>query len=86
MQALERAGQRRVDPLPVVRVAAGFDKGPHRVGGFRLAQQHPVHAAPEDLAELPGVLADIRLVGAVDRRLDDDRRRAVAGTGRAVLD
>ncbi len=45
-----------------------------------------MHAAPEDLAELPGVVADVGFVGAVDWRLDDDRRGAVAGTGRAALD
>jgi hypothetical protein len=33
-----------------------------------------VHAAAEDLAELPRVEADISRVGAVDRGLDDDRR------------
>ena len=45
-----------------------------------------MHAAPEDLAELPGVEADIRLIGAVHRRLDDDRRRAVSRAGRPAID
>src|SRR6266571_7576242 len=45
-----------------------------------------MRAAPEDLAELPGVVADVGLVGAVDRGLDDDRRGAVARAGRAALD
>jgi hypothetical protein len=69
----------------VVRIAAGFDKGAHGLGRLGLAQQHPVHAAAEDLAELPCVEADIGGVGAVDRRLDDDRRRAVPGVGRAAF-
>src|SRR6266568_3330365 len=43
-------------------------------------------AAPEGLAELPGVVADIGLVGAVDRCLDDDCRGAVARAGRPALD
>ena len=37
-----------------------------------------MHAAAEDLAELPGIVAHMRGVDAVDRRLDDDRRRAMA--------
>ena len=45
-----------------------------------------MHAAPEDLAELPGVEADIGGIGAVDRRLDDDGRRAVTRARRAALD
>ena len=69
-----------------MRIAAGFDKGAHRVRRLGLAQQQAVDAAAEDLAKLPGVEADIGGVGAVDRRLDDDRRRAVTGAGRAALD
>ena len=45
-----------------------------------------MRAAAQDLAELPGVVADMRLVDAVDRRLDDHRRRAVARAGRPALD
>ena len=60
-------------------IAAGFHEGAHRVGGLRLAEQDAVHAAAEDLAELPGVVADVHLVGAVHRRLDDHGRGAVAG-------
>src|SRR5260370_28939464 len=45
-----------------------------------------MRAASEDLAELPGVVAHIAFVGAVDRSFDDDRRGAVAGAGRAGLD
>src|SRR5258708_640410 len=45
-----------------------------------------MRAAPEDLAELPGIVADMAFVDAVDRRLDDDRRGAVPGAGRAALD
>ncbi len=70
----------------MVRIAAAFDKGAHRAGALGLAQQHAVHAAPENLAELPGVVADMRGVDAVDRRLDDDRRGAVAGAGRPGRD
>jgi hypothetical protein len=62
----------------VVRIAAGFDKGTDRVRRFGLAQQDPVHAAAEDLAELPGVEADIGGIGAVDRCLDDDGRGSVS--------
>ncbi len=83
--ALDRRGQRRIDPALMVRIAAGFDKGPHRALRFGLAQQHAMHAAPEDLAELPGIETDIGGVGAVDRGLDDDRRRAVPRTGRPGL-
>ena len=67
-------------------IAAGFDKGAHRVRRLGLAHQDPVHTAAEDLAELPGVEADIGGVGAVDRRLDDDRRGTVARAGRAAID
>src|SRR5712691_7659965 len=45
-----------------------------------------MRAASEDLSELPGVVADIGFVGAVDRGLDDDCRGAVARAGRAALD
>ena len=86
MQAVERFRERRIMPGRLVRVAAGFDEGAHRVGGFRLAEQDAVHAAAEDLAELPGIEAHIRLVGAVHRRFDDHRGRAVAGAGRAAID
>ena len=69
----------------MVRIAARFDKGAHRVRPLGLAQQHPVHAAAEDLAELPGVEADVGGVGAVDRGLDDNRRGRVPGAGRPGL-
>src|SRR5205823_15131490 len=69
-----------------MRKAAAFDKGADRRCRFRLTQQHAMHAAAEDLAELPGIEADICGVGAVDRRLDDDRRRAVTRARRATLD
>ena len=67
-------------------IAAGFDKGAHRVRRLGLAHQDPVHTAAEDLAELPGVEADIGGVSAVDRRFDDDRRGTVARAGRAAID
>ena len=70
----------------MVRIAAGLDEGPHRIGGLRLAQQDAVGAAAEDLAELPGVETDIRLVRAVHRRLDDDSRRAMSGPRRSAID
>ena len=69
-----------------MRIAAGLDERPHRIGGLGLAQQDAMHAAAEDLAELPGVEPHVRLVGAVHRRLDDDRRRAMAGARRAAID
>ncbi len=69
----------------MVRIAAGFDEGAHGVGRFGLAHQNPVDAAAENLAELPGIEADIGGVGAVDRRLDDDSRGAMPGAGRAAL-
>src|SRR5271165_5861351 len=67
-------------------IAAALDKSAHRRCRFRLAEQHTVHAAAQDLAELPGIEADIGRVGAVDRRLDDDRRRAVTRARRTALD
>ena len=69
-----------------MRIAAALDKGADRRGRLGLTQQHAMHAAAENLAELPRIEPDIRRVGAVDRRLDDDRRRAVAGARRAALD
>ena len=44
-----------------------------------------MHAAAEDLAELPGVEADVVGVDAVHRCLHDHRGRAVVGTGRAAI-
>ena len=79
-------GDVRIDPAAMMRIAAGFDKGAHGIRQLGLAQQNAVHAAAEDLAELPGVEADIGGVGAVDRRLDDDGRRAVARARRSALD
>src|SRR5437762_4413719 len=84
--ALQRGRREGIDTFEVMRVAAALDKGAHCAGRLGLAQQDAMHAAPEDLAELPGVVADIGDVGAVDRRLDNDCRRAVAGAGRASLD
>jgi hypothetical protein len=52
-------------------IAAAFDKGAQRSSRLGLAQQHAVHDAAEDLAELPRVEADISRVGAVDRGLDE---------------
>lgn len=69
----------------MVGIAAGFDKGAGGVGGFGLAHQDPVHATAEDLAELPGIEADIGGVGAVHRGLDDDSRGAMPGAGRAAF-
>jgi hypothetical protein len=69
-----------------MRITARFDKGAHHVGRFRLAQQYPMHPAAENLAELPGVEAHIVGVGAIDRRLDNNRGRAMAGSRRAALD
>ena len=70
----------------MVRIAAGFDKSAHGIRRLRLAQQDAVHAAAQDLAELPGVEVDIGGVDAVDRRFDDDGRGAVAGARRPAVD
>jgi len=69
-----------------MRIAAAFDKRPRRAGALRLAQQYTMRAAAKNLAELPRVEADIRLVGAIDRRLDDDGRRAMTGACRSAID
>ncbi len=69
-----------------MRIAAGFHEGPRSLSAFRLAQQDAVHPAAEDLAELPGVIAHLRGIDAVDRRLDDHRRRAVSRAGRPGID
>src|SRR5580700_9671487 len=79
-------GQRRIGAFEVMRVAAAFDKGAHRADRLGLAQEHAMYAAAEDLPELPGIEAEIRLVDAVDRRLDNDRRGAVAGAGWSAFD
>ena len=78
MHSCDWGGNGRVDAIAMVRIAAGFDKGADGIRRFGLTQQDPVHAAAEDLAELPGVEAHIGSVGAVDRRLDDDGRSTVA--------
>src|SRR5436309_1540085 len=57
-----------IDADRVVWVAAGFDEGPHRVGGFRLAQQDAMRAAAEDLAKLPGVVTHMGGVDSIHRR------------------
>jgi hypothetical protein len=62
----------------VVREAAGAHEFAHGLGRFRLAEQNAVHAAAQDLAELPGVVGHVGPVDAIDRRLDDDGRGAVA--------
>src|SRR5262249_20742123 len=46
----------------VHRIATRFYKRPHRISRFRLTEQHAMHAAGEDLAELPGIVADDQLV------------------------
>jgi hypothetical protein len=69
-----------------MRIAAGLHKCEDGLRRFRLAQQDSVHAAAKDLAELPGVEANVGRVGAVNGGLDDDDRRAVARAGRAALD
>jgi hypothetical protein len=86
MHSCDWGGNGRVDAIAMVRIAAGFNERADGIRRFGLAQQYPVYAAPEDLAELPGVDANICGVGAVDRRLDDDGRRAVARACRAGID
>ena len=86
MHALHRRRDGGVHPRRVMRIAAGLDECPHGIGSLRLTQQNAVHATPEDLTELPGIEPHICLVGAVHRRLDDDRRRAMAGARRATID
>src|ERR1051325_5027159 len=75
-----------VDASFVVREAAGADELLHGVGRFRLAEQDAMHAASQDLAELPGIVGHVRPVDAVDRRLDDHRGRAMARVGRPAID
>ena len=84
--SLGRRGQSLIDAGRLMRIAAAFYKGADRRRRFRLAEQQAVHAAAEDLAELPRIEADVCGIGAVDRRLDDDCRRAVTRAGRAALD
>ena len=57
-QPLGRRRQGGIDPGGLMGIAAAFDKGAHRSSRLGLAQQHAVHAAAEDLAELPRVEAD----------------------------
>src|SRR5689334_18950517 len=57
--ALDRARHKRIDRFEVMRVTAALDKGAHRARCLGLAEQHAMRAAPEDLAELPGVVADV---------------------------
>src|SRR5262249_42664418 len=63
------------------RIAARLHKGPHGVGRLRLAQQHAVHAAGEDLPALPGVIAHHHLVRAVHREFHNDCWGAMAAAG-----
>src|ERR1700735_2377315 len=84
--ALNRRGDRLVHASRMVRITAGFDERPHRIGGFCLAQQNAMPAATENLTELPSIEPYIRRVDAVDRCLDDNRRRAVAGPRWAAVD
>ena len=74
-----------IDALGVVGVAAGFDERPHCLGQLRLTEMDAVDTAAENLAELPGVMPNVRLVGPVHRRLDDNRRRAMSGAGRPAV-
>jgi hypothetical protein len=50
-----------------------------------LVYARPISAAREHLLEHPRVRADGRFIGAVDREVDDDRRRAVAALRRPAL-
>ena len=77
LQPRHRRRERGIDADRVVGIAAGFHEGPHRIGVFGLAQQDAVHAPGQKLAELPGIVADMRRVDAVDRRLDDNCRRGM---------
>ena len=89
LRALHPRQRRRdcgIDTDDVVRIAAGFDESAHGVRGFGLAQQDAMYAAAEDLAKLPGIITHMRRVDAVDRRLDDDGRRAVTRPRRPGLD
>ncbi len=45
-----------------------------------------MHAAAEDLAELPGIVTHMRGIDAIHRGFDDHRRRAVARPGRSGVD
>jgi hypothetical protein len=70
----------------VVGEAAGADELLDRIGRLGLAEQDAVHAARQDLAELPGIVGDVGSVDAVDRCLDDDGGRPMAGVGRPAID
>ena len=70
----------------MVRVAARLDEGAHSAGRLSLAEQDAVHATAEQLPELPGIEAHVRLVGAVDRRFHDDRGRPVSALHRSTVD
>ena len=86
LHALHRGRQFRIDALEVVRVARGFDEGADGSDGLGLAQEQAVDAATEELAHLPGVVADHLLRQAVDRDFHHDGRGAVAGFRGAALD
>ena len=77
--------QTQADALLVVGVAAAFDVGGHCFRHLGVAQQEGMHAARQELLELPGIGVDG--VGAVpqDRQFDHDGRGRVArGRGPAV--
>src|SRR6266850_439475 len=84
--AAARADAELVDAKFVMREATSANELLHGVGRFRLAQQNAVHAACQDLAELPGVEGDGGAIDAVDRRLDDDGGGAMTGVGRPAID
>ena len=86
VQPGQRRRQMRVDTGEMDRIAARFDEGAHRGRGLRLAQDDPVDTAPEDLAELPRVVADVHFVRPMHRRLDHDGRSAVARPRRTAID
>ncbi len=70
----------------MVRVARGLDEGADCADGFGLAEEQAVDAAAEDLAHLPGVVADHVFRQAVDREFDDDGGGAMAGFRRSAFD
>ena len=64
-----------------MRITAALDKCAHCRGRFRLAEQHAVPAAPEDLSELPRIEADIDRFDAFPTV---DGERSLAAPSRSI--
>ena len=84
--AFQRRGHVGVDALGADGVAAGFHEGAHGFRRFGLAEDDAVHAAAEDLPELPGIVQHIGFRGAVDGRFHHHGGGTMAGAGGAAID